>query len=759
MLNKIFGIIICMLLSSCFAGKRTATYPVIPYPASLKSKAGFFILTKETSIVDAKNNFTNESKIFNAFLDKRYGFTLNVQSQSSPANFIELIPVSKVNQNSESYEMKIESDKIQISGTPAGIFYAFQTLKQLLSVDSALKIPCAVIKDSPRFQWRGMHLDVARHFFTVDEIKKYIDYIAMYKMNTFHWHLTEDQGWRIEIKKYPRLTEVGAWRNGTLIGHYGEIPPRYDSVRYGGFYTQEQIKDVVAFAAERHIAVVPEIEMPGHSLAALASYPELSCTGGPFEVGKTWGVFEDVYCPKEETFRFLEDVLSEVCELFPSKYIHIGGDECPKVRWKNCADCQALMKKEGLKDEHELQSYFISRIEKFLNSKGKQIIGWDEILEGGLAPNAAVMSWRGTDGGIAAAKQNHDVVMTPTGYCYFDYYQSLSPYEPLCIGGYLPVEKVYSFEPVPNSLSAKQQKHILGTQGNIWSEYFPTFHYIEHNIFPRICALAEVAWTPKKEKDADDFISRLPGHFKLLDKMNVNYSKGVYDITATTTSTETNKGVLVTLSSKLKNVDIRYAFDTTPVNAQSEKYIQPITITKNTTLKGALFSNGIMQGYMLEQPYHISKATGKKITLAKNPAEQYSNGGVFTLVNGIAGRLPWNGADWLGFWGGNLDAVIDLGESDTISRITVDALDADGSWIHLPKSVTVSFSDDGKMFQNSSTLAREDIQKMKRELVMIVPQTKARFIKVVAENSGIIPDGKPGAGYPAWLFVDEIVVE
>jgi hexosaminidase len=392
-----------------------------------------------------------------------------------------------------------------------------------------LKVPSCEITDEPRFAYRGMHLDVGRHLFPVEYIKRYIDMIALHKMNTFHWHLTEDQGWRIEIKKYPKLTEVGAFRKETIVGHAGKKPAVYDGKPYGGFYTQEDIRDIVAYAKSKFITVIPEIEMPGHSLAALAAYPELSCTGGPFEVGTKWGVFDNVYCAgKEETFKFLEDVLTEVIALFPSQYIHIGGDECPKTKWAKCPLCQQRIRQEGLKDEKELQSYFIRRIEKFLISKGKRLIGWDEILEGGLAPEATVMSWRGTAGGIEAAKQGHDVIMSPNKYVYLDYYQCEPEGQPLAIGGYLPLELVYSFNPQFSELNANEQKHILGLQGNVWSEYLSTPQYMEYMTYPRMFAISEIGWTPASKKDFEDFLARFEVQRKRYDKLGINYFKGDY---------------------------------------------------------------------------------------------------------------------------------------------------------------------------------------------------------------------------------------
>jgi len=392
-----------------------------------------------------------------------------------------------------------------------------------------LSVPACLIKDDPQYAYRGMHLDVGRHMFPVASIKRYIDMIALHKMNTFHWHLTEDQGWRIEIRKYPRLAEIGGFRKETLVGSARNRPQVFDGTRYGGFYTRDEIRQVVEYAKSRFVSVIPEIEMPGHSLAALAAYPELSCTGGPFEVATRWGVFDDVYCAgKEETFKFLEDVLTEVIELFPGKYIHIGGDECPKSRWEKCPFCQKRIKDEGLKDENELQSYFIQRIEKFLLSKGRNIIGWDEILEGGLAPEATVMSWRGIQGGITAAREKHDVIMTPVNYVYLNLYQSEPEGQPIAFEGYLPLERVYSYNPMPEELKPDEQKYILGLQGNLWTEYISTPEILEYMAYPRMFALAETGWTPDRKKDFEDFLARLEIMKKRYNATGINYFNGEY---------------------------------------------------------------------------------------------------------------------------------------------------------------------------------------------------------------------------------------
>ncbi|MCR8668994.1 beta-N-acetylhexosaminidase [Aestuariibaculum sp. M13] len=532
---------------------KASDYKIIPKPAFQEILKGTFKVDKKTKIV-CNEELNQEASYLSEILGAAIGKTLKIETKAEKGAIV--LKLDDAIENAEGYELVVNTNEIVISGkTSTGVFYGIQTLKQLMpseiekaaKIASAFTIPAVIVKDQPRFVYRGMHLDVGRHFFPVSFIKQYIDLIAMHKMNTFHWHLTEDQGWRIEIKKYPKLTEVGAYRNGTIVGHHPGTSN--DQKVYGGFYTQEEIKEVVAYAESKHVTVVPEIELPGHSAAAIAAYPELSCfPEEPTDLGKspmsekskelqasgtakvvyeTWGVTGDVYCAgKEHTFKFLEDVLSEVLPLFPSKYIHIGGDECPKGNWKRCPNCQSKIKALGLHDEHELQSYFIQRIEKFVNAKGKQIIGWDEILEGGLAPNATVMSWRGTKGGIEAAKQHHDVIMTPGSHCYFDHYQSKDKdSEPLAIGGFTTVEKVYSYNPEPEELTAEEKKYILGAQGNVWTEYMETTDYVEYMILPRMTALSEVVWSAQDQRDWSDFKLRLPNLIERYRAMNLNYAK------------------------------------------------------------------------------------------------------------------------------------------------------------------------------------------------------------------------------------------
>ncbi|HZK64763.1 MAG TPA: beta-N-acetylhexosaminidase, partial [Puia sp.] len=485
------------------------------------------------------------AQFLNEYLQQVYGFALNI-SKKPASHYISLVTKkSEASAKEGAYDLRVSPSSIQISGESAvGIFYGIQTLIQLLPVEKSgeLSIPAVSIVDYPRFPYRGLMLDCGRHFFPVDFVKRYIDFIALHKMNYFHWHLTEDQGWRIEIKKYPRLTEVGSCRNGTIIGHHPGTGN--DNEKHCGYYTQDQIRGIVQYAADRFVTIIPEIEMPGHSSAAIAAYPQLSCfpdestkiargvqwsgdsTGK--QVQQSWGVYQDVYCPSEYTFSFLEDVLDEVMQLFPSKFIHIGGDECPKDNWKRSAFCQNLIKEKNLKNEEGLQSYFIQRIEKYLNSKGREIIGWDEILEGGIAPNATIMSWRGEKGGIEAANQHHRVIMTPGSYCYFDHAQSKSE-DSLTIGGYLPLETVYNYNPFPGELNTENQKYILGAQANVWTEYMSNPSKVEYMIFPRLSAMSEALWSRKEDKNFGDFLQRMQKQYQRYGLWNVQYNpKGIH---------------------------------------------------------------------------------------------------------------------------------------------------------------------------------------------------------------------------------------
>lgn len=538
-MNRIITFFIVLFLSiNVFAFNwrvDVKNLPIVPAPNEITGAAGEFIYDGSVRIV-CGHGCGDIADYFAAQTSPATGFMPIIDNHAKGRKIIFDIDKTLAGElGGEGYKLVVSPECIEAKAAgKAGLFYAVQTLRQLMGEDvfspkQVLKrqwqVPCVTIKDVPRFKWRGLHLDVGRYYMPVEFIKKFIDVLAMHKMNVFHFHLTEDQGWRIEIKKYPLLTEVGAWRDGTMIGHKNVGPAKFDNIRYGGFYTQQELGDIVDYAAKRYITVVPEIEMPGHAMAALAAYPQYSCTGGPHSVQMGWGIFQDIYCAgNDDTFTFLQDILDEVMDIFPSHYIHIGGDEAPKQRWQACPKCQERIKALGLADEHELQSYFIKRIEKYVNSKGRSIIGWDEILEGGLAPNAAVMSWRGEKGGIEAVNSGHNVVMTPTDFCYLDYYQAIDKdKEPLAIGGMLTLEKTYSYNPISPEMAQDKHGLVMGIQGNIWTEYMKTPDLVEYMGFPRACAVAEVAWTQPENKEQENFKLRLKEHLKRLDYMDIKY--------------------------------------------------------------------------------------------------------------------------------------------------------------------------------------------------------------------------------------------
>ena len=729
----------------------TSEVLIIPKPSEQIINEGQFILNASTGI-QYNDTFNISVKFLKSYIEE--GSNIKLENN----NLISFIKDETL--ADEGYSLEILSDKIEIKAkTDQGAFYAVQSLRQLLPAEfengSYLKkeiaIPCVIIKDKPQFIYRGMHLDVGRHMFSVDFIKKYIDALAMLKMNTFHWHLTEDQGWRIEIKKYPKLQEVAAFRNETLIGHYSNQPHQFDNKKYGGYYTQDEIKDVVAYAQSRFVTVIPEIELPGHSQAAIAAYPELGCTGEQVEVATKWGVFEEIYCPKEETFTFLEDVLDEVLALFPSGYIHIGGDEAPKTRWKNCEHCQALIKKESLKDEHELQNYFITRIEKYLNSKGRQIIGWDEILEGGLAPNATVMSWRGINGAVEAAKQHHNVVMTPTSHCYFDYYQSENENEPLAIGGYLPLEKVYGFNPIADELTNEEAKYVLGAQGNLWTEYVPTSEQAEYMVFPRILAMSEVVWSKQENKNYTDFVKRLEYFHKRLDALNINYANHLYEIEGELVSNDNQ--IVYELKTLTNEKDIRYTLDGLEPTLDSKIYKNPIPISENKNIKAAAFSLEGKLGKTFTQSINLHKAVGKKITINKEPHKSYPGSGAQGLINGISGSdSRYGDKEWLGFWGEDIEITIDLGEETQINSLTTRFHNGQGQWIYVPEYIIVQY-DNGKESKIDIPISKELFIP-----IQILNAPKSKTINIKIPNYGIIPEGKQGSGNKAWTFIDEIIV-
>ena len=775
--------IICIIVLNlsckiCFAQNQIN---VVPYPNNVKMGKGYFKVSASTNII--YNRETEKlAKYFNEQVKNLTGLSLknllyNSKQNQNNKNSIQFF-VKKNTLSKYEYSLVVSNTNINIEATDNDLlFNGIQTLLQLFLTKNtahSISIPQLSILDAPRFAYRGMHLDVSRHFFPVAFVKKYIDLLAMHKYNTFHWHLTDDQGWRVEIKKYPLLTEIGGYRNGTIIGRYPGTGN--DGKRYGGYYTQEQIKEIVQYAGDRYITVIPEIEMPGHASAAIAAYPQLSCfpnedteidsttawTGSRRgkQIQQTWGVFNDVFTPTDYTFKFLENILDEVMQLFPSKYIHIGGDECPKENWKRSSFCQELIKEKNLKDEHGLQSYFIQRIEKYVNSKGRKIFGWDEILEGGLAPNAAIMSWRGTEGGIAAAKENHNVVMTPGSHCYFDHSQT-NEEDSITIGGYLPLENVYDFEPVPVALNAAEAMYILGAQGNVWTEYMTNESKVEYMVLPRIAALAEVLWSAKGKKSFVDFENRLPFILEKYSARNYNYSTAFYDLKSNVIKMPNNKiGWKLQTKNNVANILLK-------INGKPFKnYTEPVTINGSGEYEAATADkNGSVNSKWIKQYFKINSASGKLITLKNKPNDSYSGNGAFSLVDGIQNsRGMAKSEEFLGFLATDLEAVIDMGDVVELSEVRIHTFTRKASWIYPPKqnSTKVLISDDGINFTlpQDELLITEGSDNVISKITFYPSKKtiKTRYLKIITENYGTIPNGNPGAGTGAWLFVDEIEV-
>ena len=603
----IFVAAVLLVAAACTAKQELREPQVVPQPASLQRTEGSFRIDRNVPVyVDiADSAILRTVGFLNERLQKAAGFSLKVISNDDPLHHRDegAILVLDAGLMKEAYNLDVTPKGIVIEyGSGAGVFYAIQTLFQLLpeaifadSVQRGVRwdVPCCSIEDSPRFPYRGMHLDCCLHFFDIPFLKRYIDLMALHKVNRFHWHLTEDQGWRIEIKKYPLLTEKGQWRKETVVGSlYSGI---YDGKPHGGFYTQEEARDLIKYAAERYVTIIPEIEIPGHSLAAISCYPELSCgLEDHYETATRWGIFKQVYCPKEETFKFLEDVFDEIIELFPSELIHIGGDECPKASWKKCPHCQALIRKLGLKDEYELQSWFIQRMEKYINAKGRQIIGWDEILEGGLAPNAKVMSWLGEEGGIKAAQQHHEVVMSPYPKYYLDYWQGDPDSEPLAMGGPTLLRTMYEYEPVPAVLTPEERRYIIGVEGCVWTEYMPTPARVEYMAWPRMCAIAEAGWT-RAPKDWEGFTSRLETHLGRLDRLGVGYCRNFWN-PFIDFHKDTEYSKVVTMSIDAPGAEIRYTLDGSAPTAASLLYEGPFAVNRQQRVTAAAFRNGKMIG-------------------------------------------------------------------------------------------------------------------------------------------------------------------
>ena len=758
-----------------------ANFRVIPLPNDIKTtKGAAFTLNANTKIVYPRGNakMQRNAELLSDYLKDLTGNKLAITTLGG-GNAIVLKTRLKA-KNPEAYRLEVSAKTITITGVnEAAAYFGIQTLRKATPAGaSTVTYPAVVINDEPRFSYRGMHLDVGRHMFTVDSVKRYIDILAMHNINTFHWHLTEDQGWRIEIKKYPKLTEVGAWRDETAIRKFfpgADGSFKGDGKRYGGFYTQDEARDIVRYAADRHITVIPEIDMPGHMLAALAAYPELGNGTGPYEVAKWWGVFDQILAPKEKTFTFLENVLAEIMDIFPSKYIHIGGDEAPKTEWKTSAQAQEVIKNLGLKDdtepnkadgikhtkEEKLQSYFITRIEKFLNSKGRQIIGWDEILEGQLAPNATVMSWRGMEGGITAAKMGHNVIMTPGSHVYFDHYQSREiEKEPFGIGGYTTVERVYSFEPVPSSLTPEQQKYILGTQANVWTEYIHTFKHVEYMTVPRLAALCEVQWMQPQKKNYTDFLTRLPQMIKLYDVYGYNYATHIFDVQPKFTS-NTSAGKLEVELASFDNAPIYYTLNGDEPTEKSTLYTGKFNIDNSVTLKAKSIRQNGQASRTFTENIRFNKATLKPITLTNEPSPNYVYGGAAMLVDGRSGAdANYRTGHWLGFQGRDLEAVIDLQNPTEISKAAIHTCVVTGDWIMDAQSFEVAVSDDGKNFSPVAGIETNpnDVSKhwkgINTHTVTFKPLT-TRYVKVTVKPFYEFPKWH-GAKGKAYVFVDEI---
>ena len=760
-----------LLMTACSNQPTTiANYEVVPMPLEINTtqQASFLLKSGVTVYYPVGNEKMQRNAEFLAsYVKAQTGIELQVQAGEGGKGGI-VLQLGLANDNPEAYQLKVDASQVVISSpSEAGVFYGIQTLRKAVDVaeGSNVELPAVEINDQPRFGYRGMMLDVGRHFFSMDEIKTYIDMMALHNINRFHWHLSEDQGWRIEIKKYPKLTEIGSMRKETVIGHNSG---KYDGKPYGGFYTQEQAKEIVAYAAERYITVIPEIDLPGHMQAALAAYPELGCTGGPYEVWTQWGVSDNVLCAgNDQTIQFIKDVLAEIVEIFPSEYIHVGGDECPKDKWKTCPKCQARIKALGLKSdnkhtkEERLQSYVIHEAEEFLNSKGRKMIGWDETLEGGLAPNATVMSWRGEAGGIEAAKQHHDVVMTPNTYLYFDYYQSKdTETEPMAIGGYLPMERVYSYEPMPKSLSPEEQKYIVGVQANLWTEYIPDFKQVQYMVLPRMAALCESQWCAQEKKNYEAFLQRVSRLIDIYAKNGWNYATHIFDVMLDL-KPNTETGTLDAVARTIDNAPIYYTLDGSEPTTASEKYTDVIKIDKPCTLRTvAIRPSGSSK--ITNDEISFSKSSMKPITMLQPINKQYEFSGATVLVDGMTGNMNYKTGRWIAFYTNDLEAVIDLKEATEISSMTLHTCVEKGDWVFDTRGITVSVSDDNQTFKEVASEAYPAMKESDPNQIytheLKFDPVKTRYVKVKALSEQKIPSWHGGKGNPGFLFVDEIIL-
>ena len=759
------------LLPSTAAG-QTADFNIIPRPQQVNvSNDAPFTLSAKTviSLGTNRQNMKRNANMLASYIEQATGIRPAVGKSKNGTAIV--LTIDKTIANAEGYKLDADAKQIRIAGaSAAGVFYGIQTLRKSLPLvngkASKVSIPAVHIADAPRFAYRGTHLDVSRHFVTADSVRQFIDMLALHNINRFHWHLTDDQGWRIEIKKYPLLTQIGSKRAQTVIGHNSG---KYDGKPYSGFYTQKQIRDIVKYAADRYITIVPEIDLPGHMQAALAAYPDMGCTGGPYEVWQKWGVSDNVLCAgNDKTLTFIDNVLKEITKLFPSKYIHVGGDECPKTQWQKCPKCQARIKalnleaKDGHSAEERLQSYIITHASNYLKSLGRNTIGWDEILEGGLAEGATVMSWRGESGGIAAAKQHHDVVMTPNSYLYFDYYQSLDKAnEPLAIGGYLPLETVYSYEPMPKELTADEARHIIGVQANIWTEYMPTFKQMQYMALPRLAALSEVQWSQPALKDYTSFTNRLTEFTHLYDRLGYNYAKHLYNVAIHVDSDNKWREILIHMTTAGK-AEIRYTLDGTEPTVNSTLYTGAIVLQKSAKIRAAAFRDG-KRSSVTSQDISFNKATACPVELLQPTHKNYTYKGGATLTDGLLGDKGFGTGRWLGFSGNDLEAVIDLKQNTDVSSVSLNTCVDKGSWIFDARNIEVSVSADGKSFTKVASKSLPALEEQTPDNIytyeLTFPQTTTRYVKVTATSEHNIPEWHGGKGKPAFLFVDEISVK
>ncbi|MEL1240752.1 glycoside hydrolase family 20 protein [Flavobacterium flavipallidum] len=741
---------------------------IIPKPAHTEVKDGKFQFSSSTKFIVKGDSQKEIVEVLIAKFQLAAGWKPQISNKKPKNNFIEF-KVDK-NLNREAYKLEVTSKSILITAKEnAGFIYALESIRQLLPTAIESKktvanvnwsVPNVTIIDEPRFQWRGLMLDLSRHFFDKSYIEATIDRLAMLKMNVLHLHLVDDQGWRMEIKKYPKLTEVGAWRvnQENLIWNARLTTNPDEKGTYGGFLTQEELKEIVKYAQKKNIEIIPEIEMPAHVSSAIASYPELGCFNQRIGVpsGGLWPL-TDIYCAgKETTFEFLQNVIDEVIAIFPSKYIHIGGDEATKTNWEKCPHCQKRIKEEHLKDVHELQSYFVKRMEKYINSKGKRVIGWDEILEGGLAPDATVMSWRGTKGGIEAADQGHDVIMTPENPCYFNFYQGPQNEEPLAFNAYNFLNEVYKFDPVVDSMSPKEAAHVLGGQANLWAEYLATPKDSEYMIFPRLAALSETLWSPKDNRSWNDFTSRLFPLLKRYDYLGINYSKSAYLVTATSTAYLANKSIKIELKNEFPNPDIRYVLGDKSIEVDAVKYMKPIEIKESTVLKASLFQDNKPVGKTFTDSIVFHKAFANNVKYNTLYNSNYK-GDDHTLVNAIRGSKNFHDGQWQAWLVDDMDVVIDLETTKTISEVTLGSLENQGAGIYFPTEIKTFVSTDGVNYKEVGKVVHPFAINSYVELKdfkMNFKPTAAKFVKVIATNLKKSPKGDS-----SFMFFDEIVVK